>query len=97
MRGGLGRKEGLEERIEIRLEDYRETKRIEGGSDRVVSVEMLEHVGREWMDGYFGCIRALLNEEHGVAVVQGIAIIIKVCSSSESVLILKRNSVLIIA
>ena len=70
---------GLQDRIQVLLCDYRNTPRIEGGYDRIVSVEMLEHVGKEFMDGYFGAIDRLLNREYGVVVVQGITIINKVC------------------
>jgi len=39
--------EGLEERLEVRLMDYRELEKSGMEFDRVVSVGMLEHVGRE--------------------------------------------------
>jgi cyclopropane fatty-acyl-phospholipid synthase-like methyltransferase len=52
----------------------------EGGYDRVVSVEMLEHVGKEFMDGYFGAINSLLNPTHGIMVIQGITVINQVLS-----------------
>jgi cyclopropane-fatty-acyl-phospholipid synthase len=41
--------EGLEDRIDLRLCDYRE---IEGEYDRVVSIEMIEAVGAEHLDTY---------------------------------------------
>jgi cyclopropane-fatty-acyl-phospholipid synthase len=44
--------QGLEDRVEIRLCDYRD---LEPGRwfDRIVSIGMFEHVGRERMPGYF--------------------------------------------
>jgi len=42
-------KEGLEDRIDLRLCDYRE---IEGTFDKLVSIEMIEAVGHEHLDTY---------------------------------------------
>ena len=53
------------QRARFRLEDYR---LLEGQFDRVVSIGMLEHVGRRHYDEMFGKIRALLKED-GVALV----------------------------
>jgi cyclopropane-fatty-acyl-phospholipid synthase len=50
------KEEGLKHKIRVLLVDFRDTPLLEGGKkryDRVVSVEMLEHVGREFMDGFF--------------------------------------------
>ena len=44
---------GLRERIEIRLQDYRETAEQ---FDAVASVEMVEAVGRRWWGAYLDCI-----------------------------------------
>jgi cyclopropane-fatty-acyl-phospholipid synthase len=44
---------GLGERIEIRLQDYRETNEQ---FDAVASVEMVEAVGRRWWGAYLDCI-----------------------------------------
>ena len=52
------RQAGLEDRIEIRLQDYRQ---IEGRFDRIVSIEMLEAVGHRWLKGYFYCCDRLLK------------------------------------
>lgn len=41
---------GLTERIEIRLEDYRD---VAGGFDRIVSIEMLEAVGEPYWERFF--------------------------------------------
>lgn len=52
--------EGLEDLVEVQLLDYRELK---GRTfDRVVSVGMIEHVGKEHLNGYFSGVSALLNE-----------------------------------
>jgi cyclopropane-fatty-acyl-phospholipid synthase len=50
---------GLEGRVEIRLQDYREL----GGErfDAIASVGMFEHVGSERMREYFAVLRALLE------------------------------------
>jgi cyclopropane-fatty-acyl-phospholipid synthase len=75
------KEEGLEDRVRVLLVDYRDTPLLEGGKkryDRVVSVEMLEHVGKEFMDGFFGAIDRLLDPEGGVMVTQGITIINRV-------------------
>ena len=50
--------EGLEDRIDFREMDYRE---LEGRFDRVVSVGMMEHVGVNHFDAYFGKVRDLLK------------------------------------
>lgn len=66
---------GLKDRIEILLCDYRKTpKPSPVGFDRVISVEMLEHVGEEYMETYFKEISDLLNPEHGIMVIQGITV-----------------------
>ncbi len=48
---------GLAGRIDARLEDYR---RIEGPFDKIVSIEMIEAVGDEFLDEYFACCHRLL-------------------------------------
>ncbi len=51
------REAGLEDRVEIRLQDYRD---VEGQFDAVVSIEMLEAVGAEYYEAYFSAVdRAL--------------------------------------
>lgn len=42
--------QGVEKRIELKLQDYRE---VTGCYDRIISVEMLEAVGREYFDDFF--------------------------------------------
>jgi len=62
---------GYTENIEVLLCDYRAlpTPR-EGLYDKVVSIEMLEAVGREYLDQYFDCINRLMKPEGGIAVFQ---------------------------
>ena len=48
---------GLQERIEIRLQDYRD---VRGAFDRITSVGMFEHVGLKNLSGYFRIIHDLL-------------------------------------
>lgn len=48
---------GLQDRVEIRLEDYR---RIRGQYDRIVSIEMLEAVGHRYYGTFFGACDRLL-------------------------------------
>jgi cyclopropane-fatty-acyl-phospholipid synthase len=66
---------GLQDRITILLCDYRNAPKPENGYDRIVSVEMLEHVGDKFMNQYFESISKLLNKKGGIMVVQGITII----------------------
>lgn len=48
---------GLVDRVEVRLEDYR---RVEGTFDKLVSIEMIEAVGWQYLDTFFGvCSRCL--------------------------------------
>ena len=52
---------GVTDRIEIRLQDYREVPQSETGSyDAIVSVEMIEAVGEEFWPTYFQTIDRLL-------------------------------------
>ena len=50
--------ERLEDRISIRLQDYRQT---EGMFDRVVSIEMIEAVGPQFFSAYFKTAQSLLR------------------------------------
>ena len=61
---------GLSDRVDIRLEDYRETG---GRFDRIVSIEMLEAVGEAYWPVYFDRVRSLLKPG-GTAVIQVITI-----------------------
>ena len=59
---------GLQDRVDIRIQDYRE---FEGCFDRVVSVGMFEHVGVGYYDTFFRCMADRLTED-GVAVLHTI-------------------------
>lgn len=59
---------GLDDRCEVRLEDYRDTS---GKFDRIASVGMFEHVGLSNLRAYFCRIRDLL-EDHGTVMNHGI-------------------------
>ncbi|WP_321879397.1 cyclopropane-fatty-acyl-phospholipid synthase family protein [Paraburkholderia bannensis] len=59
---------GLQDRIEIRLQDYRD---VQGQFDRITSVGMFEHVGRKNLPGYFTKVRELLAD-NGIAMNHGI-------------------------
>ncbi|KAK4988350.1 hypothetical protein LTR50_003982 [Elasticomyces elasticus] len=63
---------GFTDQIEILLCDYRALPTPRDGRlyDKVVSIEMLEAVGKEFLDTYFSCIDKLLKQEGGVAVFQ---------------------------
>ncbi|KIM93309.1 hypothetical protein OIDMADRAFT_173244 [Oidiodendron maius Zn] len=63
---------GLEDRITILLCDYRNAPSVKGGYDRIVSVEMVEHVGAKYMNSFFGTISRLLKPDGGVLVMQAI-------------------------
>ena len=60
---------GLEGRIDIRLQDYRDVN--DSPFDRITSVGMFEHVGLDHLAAYFGHIRSLLKPDgwamnHGI-------------------------------
>lgn len=65
-------REGLAGRIEVLLADYRDAALPvpEGGYDKVVSIEMLEAVGREFLGTYFARVHRLLKRDGGVAMFQ---------------------------
>jgi cyclopropane-fatty-acyl-phospholipid synthase len=53
------RKAGLEDRVEIKMQDYRDEK---GLFDRIASIEMFEAVGEEYWPTYFSQLRDRLKE-----------------------------------
>ncbi|KAL1303573.1 hypothetical protein AAFC00_006940 [Neodothiora populina] len=63
---------GYTDKIEVLLCDYRALPVPAGGRgfDKVVSIEMLEAVGREFLTTYFECINRLLKKEGGIACFQ---------------------------
>jgi cyclopropane-fatty-acyl-phospholipid synthase len=60
--------EGLSDRLDFRLEDYRET---EGPFDAIVSIGMFEHVGRPQYPVFFNKVHEMLSED-GVALLHTI-------------------------
>lgn len=61
---------GLSDRITLLLQDYR---LLEGQYDKLVSVEMIEAVGQQYLDGYFAKCASLLKPQ-GLMVLQAITI-----------------------
>src|ERR1700761_1854011 len=62
---------GLTDNIEVLLCDYRALPMPrEGPYDKIVSIEMIEAVGREFLATYFECIHKLLKPDGGIAVFQ---------------------------
>ncbi len=59
---------GLENQVQFRLSDYRD---LNEKFDRIVSVGMLEHVGRKFYSSYFNSVSRLLNDD-GVALIHTI-------------------------
>ncbi|MEI2675101.1 MAG: cyclopropane-fatty-acyl-phospholipid synthase family protein [Chitinophagaceae bacterium] len=68
------KQEGLEQFIEVQLKDYR---LIEGKYDKVVSIEMIEAVGAQYLKVYFEKIQSVLKPS-GVLAIQAI-----VCPDSQ--------------
>lgn len=62
-------------RVKVHLLDYRALpKEWAGTFDRVISVEMVEAVGKEYLEEYFRVIDWALKPDIGVGVIQGITI-----------------------
>jgi len=61
---------GLSDRVEILRSDYRD---LTGTYDKLVSIEMIEAVGYEYLDAYFATCARLLKPD-GVACIQAITI-----------------------
>ncbi|KAI1324703.1 methoxy mycolic acid synthase [Xylariaceae sp. FL0255] len=71
---------GLEDRITILLQDYRSLSGTMNGNDvddgkqghfdKIVSIEMLEHVGKDHLPAYFSVVNTLLKKSGGIAVFQ---------------------------
>lgn len=61
---------GLQDRVKVLLTDYRE---LSGRYDRLVSIEMIEAIGHQYLDTYFSKVSGLL-ENDGMALIQAITI-----------------------
>lgn len=64
------RQAGLADRVTVLLEDYRD---LTGRYDKLVSIEMIEAVGHEYLDTYFQTCSRLLKP-HGMLLLQAITI-----------------------
>ncbi|OTB01121.1 hypothetical protein M426DRAFT_323768 [Hypoxylon sp. CI-4A] len=60
---------GFSSRIDVRLQDYR---KLPGTVvyDKIVSIEMLEAVGQEYLATYFACVDRVLKKDGGIAMFQ---------------------------
>jgi cyclopropane-fatty-acyl-phospholipid synthase len=61
---------GLQDRVTLLLEDYRD---LTGSYDKLVSIEMIEAIGAQYLDSYFGKLGSLLKPD-GLALIQAITI-----------------------
>jgi cyclopropane-fatty-acyl-phospholipid synthase len=61
---------GLADRVDVLLRDYRD---LEGHFDKLVSIEMIEAIGHQYLDNYFAKVGALLKSD-GMALIQAITI-----------------------
>lgn len=64
------REAGLQDRITLLTQDYRD---LQGPFDKLVSIEMIEAVGAEYLDTYLATLQRLLKPD-GVALLQAITI-----------------------
>ncbi len=61
---------GLQQRVTVLMQDYRD---LQGQFDKLVSIEMIEAIGAEFLDTYMGTLQRLLKPD-GVALLQAITI-----------------------
>ena len=61
---------GIGDRVTVLLEDYRD---LQGEYDKLVSIEMIEAIGHQYLDTYFDKCASLLRP-NGIALVQAITI-----------------------
>jgi len=62
--------QGLSDLVTIKLQDYRD---IEGKFNKLVSIEMIEAIGHQYLNTYFNKLKQLLKP-HGKALIQSIVI-----------------------
>ncbi|KAG9009199.1 hypothetical protein FRB93_005695 [Tulasnella sp. JGI-2019a] len=68
---------GLSDRVTVHLMDYREIKSLPDwhhAFDRVISCEMVEAIGKDYMEMYWDTMDWALNVADGVGVIQGITL-----------------------
>jgi cyclopropane-fatty-acyl-phospholipid synthase len=63
-------KAGVADRVTLLLKDYRD---LQGRYDKLVSIEMIEAIGHQYMDTYFSTVQRLLKDD-GMALIQAITI-----------------------
>ncbi|MGH8088249.1 MAG: class I SAM-dependent methyltransferase, partial [Stenotrophomonas sp.] len=61
---------GLQDKVTVLLKDYRD---LDGQYDKLVSIEMIEAIGAQYLDTYFATLGRLLKPE-GLALLQAITI-----------------------
>lgn len=61
---------GLQDRVTVLLKDYRD---LDGQYDKLVSIEMIEAIGAQYLDTYFATLTRLLKPD-GLAMLQAITI-----------------------
>ncbi|HYQ21952.1 cyclopropane-fatty-acyl-phospholipid synthase family protein [Stenotrophomonas sp.] len=61
---------GLQEQVTVLMQDYRD---LQGQFDKLVSIEMIEAIGAEFLDTYMGTLQRLLKPD-GLALLQAITI-----------------------
>ena len=61
---------GLQDRVTLLMQDYRD---LQGQFDKLVSIEMIEAIGAEYLDTYMATLQRLLKPD-GVALLQAITI-----------------------
>jgi cyclopropane-fatty-acyl-phospholipid synthase len=66
----LVKERGLEDRVSVMLSDYRD---MRGSYDKLVSIEMIEAVGYQYLDTYFAKVGSLVRPG-GLALIQAITI-----------------------
>lgn len=70
---------GLEAKIRIICCDYREVEQLGVKYDKIVSIEMMEHLGLDNLKTYFSTINKLLVEDGGIATFQCTMVAESVC------------------
>src|SRR5690606_33203788 len=64
------RREGLQDKVTVLLQDYRD---LQGRYDKLVSIEMIEAVGHEYLPAFFATCNRLLKDD-GLMLIQAITI-----------------------
>jgi len=68
--GGRVQAAGLQDHVTLLMQDYRD---LQGQFDKLVSIEMIEAIGAEYLDTYMATLQRLLKPD-GVALLQAITI-----------------------